>query len=110
MPEGYYGNFIRDGKEHTVVFFSTFKPECLRRAKIYRGEGSNAKVIRWPIKMGTLAGGVVEEHWAVAISRKRAPGVTRPFTKEEVRRGAIAFHDPTEAAMRRHHENMGPFG
>jgi hypothetical protein len=84
MPEGYYGEFTKKGKVHTVVFFSTFKSECLRMAKIYRGEGSNARVIRWPIKMGTLAGGAVAEQWAVAISRK--------------------------GAMRRHEEDIRPFG
>ena len=70
MPTGQYGQFSQDGKQYWVVFWSSDKRDCYREAKMCRGEGSNARVIRYPIKMGTLAGGATVEQWAVAISRK----------------------------------------
>lgn len=71
MPSGQYGSVHIGGSKWAVVYWSSFKSDCEQEAGWQRAIGkNNARIVRHPIKKGTLAGGITEKEWAVAI-RKR---------------------------------------
>jgi len=70
MPTGHYGDVKIAGKKYHVCFWSSLKSDCQREARDRREDGFLARIVKHPIKMGTLAGGATAEQWAVAIRGK----------------------------------------
>lgn len=68
MPTGHYGHIKIDNKNYEVVYWSSLKSKCEKITVYYREKlGMKARIIKHPIKKGILAGGIINEKWAVAI-------------------------------------------
>jgi hypothetical protein len=67
MPFGHYGDVDIAGKGYHIFFWSSLKSDCQREAREKRKDGFLARVIKHPIRMGTLAGGGKYEQWCVAV-------------------------------------------
>lgn len=70
MPVGYYGTVKIAGKRYEVQYFNTMKSECKEWEKVLKREGYMTKIIKHPIKLGNLAGGLTVIHWAIAVRKK----------------------------------------
>lgn len=84
MPTGNYGTVEIAGKKYQVRFWSSYKSTCQKEARALREAGFLARVIKHPIRHGTLAGSAVNEEWAVA---QTAPHMHRPAVPKVSRRG-----------------------
>lgn len=71
MPEGHYGTVDIKGVMYKVTYWASLKSDCQKRSKVYRQAGYNSRVIKHPIKLGSLAGSGTFDQWAVAIRKRK---------------------------------------